>query len=233
MIFTPLVCLPVTFSLSCFQLISQLLSLHCIKKKLSKLAEQCLPSVFKVNWVQYSHFTVSLSLQGNCPGSHLPHSGLHDVEIYQLSAAPVEGTQPSSDPEKETGPVQEPIKERQRWAATAALPLTFHKKRHKKLIWFWPHLFFSQRCQWSELPRSRFTKSKKREVIIDPFLPSDPSATPDPHVRASLGCDSTARPLTPLPYKKRENKTEMQILPPVTFAHIGPTSWLDFPGWND
>lgn len=25
----------------------------------------------------------------------------------------------------------------------------------------------------------------------------------------------------------------MHILPPVTSAHIGPTSWLDFPAQND
>lgn len=52
--------------------------------------------------------------QDNCAGRHLPHSGLHDVEIYQLSAAPVERACPSSDLEKETSSFQEQIEERQR-----------------------------------------------------------------------------------------------------------------------
>lgn len=57
---------------------------------------------------------MTLFSQDNCPGRHLPLSGLHDVEIHQLPASPVERTRPGSDLEKETSSHKEQVKERQR-----------------------------------------------------------------------------------------------------------------------
>lgn len=50
--------------------------------------------------------------QDNCPGRHLPLSGLHDVEIHQLPASSVERAQSDSGLEKEASSLQEQIKER-------------------------------------------------------------------------------------------------------------------------